>query len=299
VATQTVVPVVRSTVPSSWNSVSCLTKGHAGMVKALGASGLLFLTVLSACGESPQVTWDSLFQMRDSTDLSDGRLAEIQLSMQQAGIRPWRVRDLNSSVEFMWSPQQGADVAASVMAVPREVLDTPYWPSFCQILGAPSGELIYVAVNLLYPIRVYRADGTLLDSLAAPPASWRQARRPELGEFPPQRHDDFTAYLQTFTMITGLAALADSVLVVTHGQARTGLKRFPATSFEKAFGLSLVTSMVDVYVNGTRVISDEPAPGAIFGYSRDALLFLKRKSPAPGWKVIEYGWKPAESLDKR
>jgi len=257
--------------------------------------GLTWLTVLLACAaEPPRVTWDSLFQAVDSTELSDSALAEIHASMQQAGSRPWPVRDLHSSVEFLWTARQGADIAASVMDVPREVMDTPYWVSWARTVGAPSGDLIFAATSLLYPIRVYGADGTLLDSLGVPPASWRQARRPDLGEFPPERNRDLTAYLQTFTTITGLAALADSVLIVAHGEYRADARSFPTTVIDGEFGLSLVTSRLDVYVNGTRAISDEPAPGAIFGYSREAVLFLKSNSPEPGWKVIECRWRPAE-----
>lgn len=257
--------------------------------------GLMLATMLPACaGEPPRVTWDGLFQAVDSTELSDSALAEIHASMQQAGSRPWRVRDLHSSVEFLWTARQGADIAASVMAVPREVMDTPYWVSWARTVGAPSGDLIFAATSLLYPVRVYSADGTLLDSLGVPPASWRQARRPDLGEFPPERDSDAAAHLQTFTMITGMAALADSVLIVAHGEYRADARSFPATAIGREYGLSLVTSMLDVYVMGTRVISDEPAPGAILGYSRDAVLFLKSNSPHLGWKVIEYRWRPAE-----
>lgn len=169
----------------------------------------------------------------------------------------------------------GHDLARSVVPMPRAVVEVPYWGSISRSVAAPMGDGVFLATNLVYPIYRYAADGELLDSLNAPPASWRQARRPGLGEFVPGREEQFRTYLGSFSVIAALAVVADSVLVVAHGQLDPD-----------AGGLwVVVTRTLDVYVGGRRIATDLPAPGELIAYSGSSLFFLRGDAT-----VSEYQW---------
>lgn len=269
--------------------------------RAVLQCGLPFL--LGGCGgEAPHPTWDDLFVELGTTALSDSALSEINRSIDYTNSRPLSAAVLNSAAPYLWTARQGEELAHSVMGIPAAILDTPYWTGDFRLIGARSGGSVFAAVNLLYPIYVYGADGALIDSLANPPASWRQARRPKRGEFSPDNPERSVAYHRSHTVITGLAALADSVLIVAHGEYRAsdgsqGRWKWDGhsgrTAMFQTHGLSEVTTVIDVYFNGRRVISDQPAPGEIFGSGPGSVFFLKRDPAGTGWLLIEFGVRPS------
>lgn len=257
--------------------------------------------LLGCGGDASYRGWDEVFVEVGSTALSESTMAEIDRSIAHAESQPVRLRGVNSASPYVATVRQGAEWARSVMGIPPAILETPYWGSIFRLVGAQSDGSIFAAVNLLYPIYVFGRDGALLDSLPNPPASWRQARRPRQGEFSSDDPEHFAVYLRSFTVITGLAATADSVLLVAHGEYRADAGshgrwnwngRHHRTTSLNRHGLAEATTVVDVYFNGRRVIADHAAPGEIFGSGVQSVFFLKPDPAGEGWLLLEFGVRP-------
>jgi len=278
------------------------------------ASFLLTAFLISCGGNPPAVPWKDLFEVQPPVRLTDaavglleadsifdpteptwvGRLRVddgipprgdgILSQVRASALRNGELRGPGSSSvilpRFVQLAAAGRELGLSLIRFPTVVGETPYWTAAFSIIGAQTGGDVYVALNLQYPIFRYNSDGMLVDSFGIPPDSWRQARKPEPGEFSPGREPTFSDYLQTFTTITGLAALADSVLIVNHGV------------FELQPGnvLRVVPKSLDVYVRGHRIAMDVASPGEIFGYSKSSVFFLTGGPPTSDWEVTEYVW---------
>lgn len=163
----------------------------------------------------------------------------------------------------------------------QDILDTPYWTSLFSAVSATGGGRVYESVNLSYPIRVYGCDAEqMLGAIGAPP-HWRQAERPKLGEFAPENREKWYDYLRSFTIITGLAAVADTVLVVNHG-VFTPSEENPR---------HVQNTHLDVYVNGRRVLTGLPSPGEIVAYSQQSIFFAQSSAKQVPFEIIEYTWR--------
>lgn len=266
--------------------------------KMLLASALFTVFLGCANGQPPALAWDELFAVRDSIVVSDSLLAEINSMVSGAATKPRQLSGLSSQPSMIWTSRQGRELASYVMEVPVTIRDTPYWGSWFRRVGATDGHRAVAAANLLYPIQVYSLDGVALGSVGSPPASWRQARPPQQAEFTPDQQAEARAYLQSFTVITGLAVVADSILIVAHGRYREDAHGLLAHGnsegqngrgeVESRYGLALVTTLVDVYIDGVRVASDIPAPGEIFGNWGETVFFLRKNAPELGWTLTQY-----------
>ena len=82
-------------------------------------------------------------------------------------------------------------------------------------------------------------------------------------------------------MITGMAAIADSVLIVNHGVYRR----------EQDGVLHVEPSTVDVYVKGERIASDLPSPGAVVAFSPNSVFVLAAGSSRREPMLVEYEWR--------
>lgn len=82
-------------------------------------------------------------------------------------------------------------------------------------------------------------------------------------------------------MISALAVLSDSVLVVTHGRIEPGGSTYRTT-----------TTHVDIYLSGRLLAVDLPAPGELVAYSNTSLFFLQRSARSLGGRLSEYVWRP-------
>lgn len=173
----------------------------------------------------------------------------------------------------------GEWIADGWSPIPGEVLETPYWTSIFRRLGAQGGGRAFVATNLIYRIYVHQVHGEPVDSLGVPPPSWRQARRPSFGEFPPERASEWSAYLDSLTVLYALAVVADSVLLVTHGPF--------GGSAEWGGGVG----RLDVYVGRRKRMSDLKAPGALVAYTRRSVFFLAPSDSAGASTLVEYSWR--------
>lgn len=165
--------------------------------------------------------------------------------------------------------------------IPRRILDVPYWTAIMHRAAAQSGDSWAIATNPVYPIYLIRGD-VVRDSLVHPPPSWKSPREPRLGEFMPWDSAAWRKYKENLTLITGLAIVADSVLLVNHGTY---------TPTEQAPHL-IKHTVFDLYINKTRVLSDMPSPGEILAYSKGSIFFIARDGPDGAEpRVIEYAWR--------
>ena len=144
---------------------------------------------------------------------------------------------------------------------------------------------MFYAVNLVYLIRVYGPGGVLVDSIDVAPDSWRQLPRPKPGEFivgdergDTQDREKMCAYLRDATFITGLAAVSDSVLVVTHGRylgAGTDTLNGPCDEPWSLAKLTDRSEYANVFVHGVNVVRDARAPGEILGYASGRVVVVR------------------------
>ena len=175
----------------------------------------------------------------------------------------------------------GERLADDILPVPRIILETPYWTSIFRRIGARGRMGAFVATNLLYRVYRYGGDGRKMDSIWAPPPSWKQAREPEMGEFLPGQTEDLTQYLDSFTVIKALAVVADSIVVVSVGHyGETG-----------AVNVAEAAELIQVYAGNRPLGLDLQAPGQLVAYSRGSLFFLNRSGEPDGTTLTEYSWR--------
>lgn len=168
---------------------------------------------------------------------------------------------------------------ASFFRAPDNADQVPYWRSFYrEVTTTTESGSIIVAATTTYPILLLDARGNLIDSLSVVPAGWVPARRPDVGEFAGARQSNVNDYLRSFTLITRLAMLSDSTLLVEHGRFDPAPRNRWLIRSE---GLS-------VY-RGTRMV--EPwieAPGRVLGTYQDRLFLLTSDPATPPWTITEY-----------
>jgi len=276
----------------------------AGLWLALSA------VVLATCSTEPRRlrTWTDVFDIRDTVALSASFARLLEADTVRYGTRGqisrWYLAEPASPYVSVSALRVGRlepfpgerdqrailsglapfsqRLGASLLRKPRIVEEVPYWVSlpYSQV-AAQGGGRIFVASNLFYPIFLFDHEQRLVDSLVTPP-SWRGIRRTERGEFPddPRGDSAFARFLESFSMIVDMAVVADSVLVVNHGQYRRGDDDI----------LRIGAMFSDVYVNGTRVATDLPSPGRILAYSHGSIFFLSGP-PESRWRLIEHRWR--------
>jgi hypothetical protein len=259
--------------------------------------------MLPGCHDPPAPTWADLFEIRDTVVLSSafaarlavdngltsrlrltGHLsAHVSATALRAGrLEPVRTGDESAILSGLapFSERLGA----SLLPKPRALEEVPYWVSLpYEQVTAQGGGRIVVASNLFYPIFIFDHGQRLVDSLVVPPASWQALRRTRMGEFSNDARGDsaFARFLESFSMILGMAVVGDSVLVVNHAKYR-----------READGMLHVRpTFSDVYVNGMRVATDLPSPGDILAYSHGSIFFLAGGPPGPQWRIVEHRWR--------
>lgn len=115
-----------------------------------------------------------------------------------------------------WSTEEGLGEAFDRRS--ELVLTVPYWNATWTTHLAATSDRVFVADNMVYPLRLYSLGGELQDTVGAAPPSWRQARRPQVGEFasPEGQRTTTTEWFGSFDVIDGLFTVNDRWLIVTH-----------------------------------------------------------------------------------
>lgn len=256
--------------------------------------GLLASVPVAGCtGLGDDADWLDYFDPVDSLHAADSTLIQLLLARDSAPDGLWRVPGFGSNT-WLVSPAAGRRAAEDVMGLPPDVWEVPYWPSWASVLGARVEGIVFGATNFTYVVRIYGDVGSWRDSIFAAPPSWRQAHRPEPGEFENATADEVRAYFGTFNVITGLAAVSEGVLVVTHGRL-IDVADDPDGSLKRLVGgrrtyrgMSATSDYVNVYVAGKRVVTDAPTPGEILGYGPGRVVFGKRMASQSGYILSEF-----------
>lgn len=167
---------------------------------------------------------------------------------------------------------------------PGTVHSHPYWDSYATTPAAASSKSLFVAYSLRYPIYRYNTVGRLVDSLVEPPRSFRQATLLRPGDFAGSDGvERATAWLATFDVISLLAVVGDTLLVVTHGVLRSSSTGIDGNAHHS----------VDVYrlPSGVRIAQDIPLPvGARVLCGGSALYVLTGQPPEP-WIVARMAFR--------
>lgn len=258
--------------------------------------------LLVACGSGGQAPVEAYFEISaprpielDSTELlSFSRIASTGMmslpDTREHGVisvdslRAGAIRRIRVGVGVGGSAVLNAAVvrnSGDIFPIPRRVLEVPYWPSIMGRVAAQSGDSWAVATNIIYPIYLTRGD-IVVDSIAKPPVSWRIPRKPKSGEFMPAASEAWRKYKENLTLITGLAIITDSVILVNHG-------RYAPTPQAPH---RIRHTVFDLYINKKRILSDVPSPGEILAYGKRSIFFIERdSSDGAETRVVEYAWR--------
>ncbi len=124
-------------------------------------------------------------------------------------------RDVEGDNFVLWDPERG--LGASFDPRSQLVLSVPYWNAAWTTLLAVGPRQLFVADNMVYPLRRYTIDRELIDSVGSAPPSWRQATKPDYGEFATlEGQRRAWEWLRSFTVIDGLHTLGEDWLIVSH-----------------------------------------------------------------------------------
>ncbi len=278
----------------------------AGWRDASGTSAARTLGVLAAvilagaCQRAPAPQdgdWLDYFEVVDSVTMTDSVIRPLLMNRFRFPEQPWRVQGVGSE-SWLLTPADGEGAAREAMGSPPDH-DVPYWPSWTRTYGARTGATVFAAGTFTYVVRIYGAGAASGDSISAPPPSWVQGERPSMGQFPGPQEETANAYLRGLTVVTGLASVADSVLIVAHGRYRRMPFGRPADEIDHLLVGDApssnphvrVSDHLNLYVNGERVVTDAPATGEILGYGEGRVVFGRRLPEGAGTRVTEYVWR--------
>ncbi len=288
-----------------------------GWLKAQIRTALAFgIAIATGCAPDPPrlpSEWSDLFEVLDTTTVTRDSLfamfAEWDKALERTQVRTWpRPFRLDISGDtWLWPQTHGDWVADKLMVFPRDVMETPYWPSWARTIGAISGPTVFAAVNLVFRVHVYEG-GELVDSVDTQPPSWRPAHRPARGEFAYAPREDVLAYFTQASFVTGMAALSRDILVVAqgrYGDDQTALATcgqepngIPAATscwahahhFDTRNRFRPITDRISVHVQGAYV-ADLPAPGWIFAYGPDTIVLAAGTRGGQHYLLSAYRWR--------
>lgn len=169
---------------------------------------------------------------------------------------------------------------------PGSFFEFPYWNSVARIHLATYSTGFVAAYSLIYPIYQYDSHGVLLDSLVQPPTTFRRASVPEVGAFAGagagERRQN---WLTSFDMIAELSILADTLLVVTHGQ----LGQMPTSPFEATH------DRLDIWDlnRKVKIAEDISLPDGARVLGGGSALYLLTNSPPEPWTILRASPEPA------
>lgn len=170
----------------------------------------------------------------------------------------------------------------AVWSIPASLHSTgqyPYWNSYGGPRAAVSSKAIYTAFSLSYPIYIRDSRGVLKDSIQAP-ASFRLAPVPDPGAFVGDGSQDRRAkWLGSFDVISNLAVVADTLLIVTHGRIARS---------EQTTKVWTTDDRLDIYnlAAGQKVAADVPLPSGSRVLAGGRYLHLLISEPPRPWTVI-------------
>ncbi|MFO7893207.1 MAG: hypothetical protein R6U63_05710 [Longimicrobiales bacterium] len=132
--------------------------------------------------------------------------------------------------------------------------------------------------TLFYPLHLYTTGGEFIGDFGFEPPSWRQATRPERGEFVgPPGFDRLIRWRRSSTSLTRLGVLDDSLIVAVHAvHDPTAMDLWASKG-----------TLMDIYaLDGEKLWTDVPVPGRVLRVE-DYVYMLESLPPDP-WTVGVY-----------
>lgn len=177
----------------------------------------------------------------------------------------------------MMSPEDGS-LRSAIHPVDSLTWSIPYWSSFSGPLASAGSARIVTGNTLFYPLHLYTTGGEFIGDFGLEPPSWRQATRPERGEFVgPPGFDRLIRWRRSSTSLTRLGVLDDSLIVAVH-----------AVHDPTAMDLwASKDTLMDIYaLDGEKLWTDVPVPGRVMRVE-DYVYTLESLPPDP-WTVGVY-----------
>ena len=155
-----------------------------------------------------------------------------------------------------------------------DLWEIPYWRSVAEQHVALLRDHIIVANSLTFPLFLYSSQGELVDTFGSEPNTWRQATRPDRGAFGPETMGNFDEWFRSFTRISDMHVMGDSLLIVSVGTVRPEETRYYEYSYA-----------ADVYNHaGVKRYTDIALPGRMI-FATDYLYLVLSEPPDGPWTI--------------
>ncbi len=171
----------------------------------------------------------------------------------------------------------GHSLAWSAYPLPFTQVERPYWPSLATVPMAVAGDSVFVAVSLLYPVSILSGDGEVVNTISTPPPSFHQVPVLEAGALSgAAAYGQMPEFLASFQVIDRIDVVADSYLILTHGQ------------FDRLSGGRRHTSL-DVYNRhtGAKLYEDIPLPGGSKVLGGRRIIKKNINKDFPPWRIAK------------
>lgn len=170
-----------------------------------------------------------------------------------------------------WDPHVGLGTSFD----PRNPLlrQVPYWNAAFTVLIAANSKQVFVSDNMIYPFRIYSAAIERIDTAGFAPPSWKQASRPERGQFATPGQLGAEEWLRSFTVVDRLATIGDQFLLVSH---RERVNAYPS---DDVFRLDVY----DVEGSATKLWQDLRLPGPLLASGTCAWIVVTQ--PPDPWTL--------------
>jgi hypothetical protein len=187
----------------------------------------------------------------------------------------------------LWARDAEGEVLWKAPSLPPGVNEKPYWSSVNRPFVAATDRRVVAANRLVYPLTIYDLQGDTVAELGTPPPTFTPAPELAAGALaftdpaggPPR--NTLAEWLQSFTIINGIHAVAGRWLVVSHATMD------PDTPFPPFGTLEYALDVYDLETNA-KVLEDVPVPdgGRVLG-GGPHLHVLVMQPPGP-WTVVRY-----------
>lgn len=277
-----------------------LADRHADRVRLFDATGRQEQT-LGRSGEGP----GELQEPSGAAELQDGRVVVVERGSPRLTVfRPDsapEVARLSGQYGFWVEEAAGGLVAGVATRDTRfatltsdgstvtafghrdpSVATTPFWIYFATEHAAVLGDIVAVSTSLFPTIRLFSVAGDSIGAFDVGGSDWIQASAPPVADLSaPGNRGRIADWSRTFTVVRGLAALDDSLLLVEYG-------RYDPSEADPYF---IEPTGADLYaLSGERLLSRLELPGPVVGGGQTVLVLVG--SPPAAWEVAELAWRP-------
>lgn len=177
--------------------------------------------------------------------------------------------------------EPAGDTVATFGTVRSEVNEVPFWIFFARDRGTVADGHVVINTTFYPTLRVFDSTGDSIRTIGSPPASWIPPRAPPVDRLAdPGDRERIEEWSRSFTVVRGLATVADSLIVVQYGSHDP----------QQADPYHVEPATVDVYaLGGEKRAEDLALPLPVVGGGRE-LIVLSAQPPDP-WTITLYRWR--------